>query len=138
MRKVTFLFIAMGLVLIGCIQDSTRNKVYSSSWDGIPVVVEQINNNGDYIIINEIADATIVNRLIKALRRADWEENFELDTRLPDYRFTWNSFNHNVWLNETTGHLHLTIDERSNFTTLSKDSSRIVFEILTVKQLKDN
>lgn len=66
------------------------------------------------------------------------EENTDVDIDPPDYRFAWNSLNHNVWINEATGRLELTIDERSNFATLFKGSSKIVFEILTDKEFKDN
>lgn len=134
MKRLIILFFAIGLILVGCSMDSTKNRVYSSSWDNTLLVVEQRNNNGDYNKINEITDATKVESLIKALKSANWEENTDVDIEPPDYRFAWNSFNHNVWINEATGRLQLTIDERSNFTTLSKASSKIVFEILTDKK----
>lgn len=138
MKRIIILFIAIGLILVGCSKDSTKNRVYGSSWDDSSIVVEQINNDGDYNKINEITDAAKVERLIKALKNANWKENIDVDSRLPDYRFAWNSFHHNVWINEYTGKLELTIDGRSNYTTLSKRSSKIVFEILTDKEFKVN
>src|SRR5690625_1331886 len=138
MKRIIILFIAIGLILVGCSMDSTKNRVYSSPWDDTPIVVEQRNSNGDYNKINEITDATKVERLITALKNANWEENTDVDIDPPDYRFTWNSFHHNVWVIEETGRLQLTIDERSNFVTLSRDSSKIVFEILTDNEFKDH
>lgn len=133
MKRLIILFIAIGLILVGCHKDTTKNIVYSSPWDDTPLVVEQINSSGNYSKINEITDAIKVETLIKTLNSANWKENIDVDKRLPDYRFAWNSFHHNVWINEKTGKLELTIDERSNFTTLSKGSSKIVFEMLTVQ-----
>ena len=138
MKRIIILLIAIGLILVSCSKDSTKNRVYSSSWDNTPIVVEQKNNYGDYNKINEITDATQVERLIKALKNANWEENTDVDIEPPDYRFVWNSFHHNVWVIEATGRLQLTIDERSNFVTLSKSSSKIVFEILTGEELQEH
>src|SRR5699024_9496865 len=137
MKRIIFLFIAIGLILVSCSKDSTKNRVYSSSWDDTPIIVEQKNSTGEYNKINEISDAAQVERLIKALKSANWEENTDVDIEPPDYRFVWNSFHHNVWVIEATARLQLTIDERSNFVTLSKSSSKIVFEILTDKELKN-
>jgi len=138
MKRIIILLVAIGLILVSCSKDSTKNRVYSSSWDNTPIVVEQKNDDGNYNKINEITDATQVERLIKALKGANWEENIDVDIEPPDYRFVWNSFHHNVWVIEATGRLQLTIDERSNFVTLSKSSSKIVFEILTDKEFKDH
>jgi hypothetical protein len=141
MRKFIILFIAFGLVLVGCNQnstngndtksDSTKNRVYSSSWDGNPLIVKQRNNNGDYETIYEIADNGKVETLIKVLGNADWQENVKVDIRPPDYRFTWNSYKHSVWINQEYDRLELIIEGQSNYGTLSKDSFEIVFEILT-------
>lgn len=138
MKRIIFLFIAIGLILVSCSKDTTKNRVYSSSWDDTPIVVEQKSNDGNYNKINEITDTAKVERLIKALKNANWEENTDVDIDPPDYRFTWNSFHHNGWVIEATGRLQLTIDERSNFVTLSKSSSKIVFEILTDNEFKDH
>jgi hypothetical protein len=141
MKKFIILFIAIGLVLVGCNQnstngndtksDSTKNRVYSSSWDGNPLIVKQRNNNGDYETIYEIADKGKVETLIKVLGNADWQENVKVDIRPPDYRFTWNSYKHSVWINQEYDRLELIIEGQSNYGTLSKDSFEIVFEILT-------
>src|SRR5690625_149641 len=138
MKRIIILFIAIGLILVSCSKNSTKNRVYSSSWDDTPIVVEQKSNDGNYNKINEITDTAKVERLIKALKNANWEENTDVDIDPPDYRFTWNSFHHSVWVIEATGRLQLTIDERSNFVTLSKSSSKIVFEILTDNEFKDH
>ncbi len=100
----------MGLVLVGCSQDaingnvekddSTKQKVYSSSWDGNPIIVKQRNNNDDYETVNEITDTDEVEKLIKTLGNADWQENVKVDIRPPDYRFSWNSFKHDIWINQ--------------------------------------
>ena len=65
---------------------------------------------------------------------ADWEENVKVDISPPDYRFSWNSFNHGVWINENSGRLQLLIEGQSNFGSLSATSSETVFELLTSKK----
>lgn len=138
MKRIIILFIAIGFILVGCSKDTTKNRVYNHTWDDTPIVVEQKDSTGDYKKINEITDTTKVEKLITALKNANWEENTDVDIEPPDYRFAWNSFHHNVWVIEETGRLQLTIDERSNFVTLSKSSSKIVFEILTDNKFKVN
>jgi hypothetical protein len=144
LKRLIILFTAIGLVLVGCNQDAThgsvekpdatKQRVYSSSWDGIPIIVEQ-RNNEDYVTVNEIADADEVKKLIKALSNADWEENIQVDIEPPDYRFSWNSFQHSVWVNQEYKRLELLIEGQSNYGSLSADSSEVVFEILTGKKL---
>jgi hypothetical protein len=34
------------------------------------------------------------------LGNADWQENIKVDIEPPDYRFSWNSFTHSVWVNQ--------------------------------------
>jgi hypothetical protein len=92
MKKFIILFIAIGLVLVGCNQnltngndaksDSTKDRVYSSSWDGNPLIVKQRNNNGDYETVYEIADNGKVETLIEVLGNADWQENVKVDIRI--------------------------------------------------------
>lgn len=148
MKKNIILFILVGLVLVGCNQnitngngvksDSTKNKVYNDSWDGNPIVVKQEINDADAEIINEINDTSDVKKLIEELKNADWQENVEVDIRPPDYRFKWNMYKHSVWINEEYKRLELSIEGASNFGTLSKDSSEIVFEILTGETFNHN
>ena len=147
MKRLIIAFILIGLILAGCSQgatsgsaeksDSTKQRVYSSSWDGNPIIVEQRNTNEDYETVNEITDADEVKKLIKALGNADWQENVKVDIGSPDYRFSWNTFNHSVWINQEYERLELLIEGQSNYGTLSADSSGIVFEILTGKKLED-
>lgn len=148
MRKFIILLIAIGLVIAGCSQnstngsadksDSTKKRVYSSSWDGNPIIVEQRNTNEDYETVNELTDTDEVKKLIKALENADWQENVMVDIGPPDYRFTWNSFTHSVWINQEYERLELLIEGQSNYGTMSSDSSDIVFEILTGRKLEDS
>ena len=108
MKRLFVLILAIGLILVGCKQDvtfeektnSTKDRVYSDSWDGNPIIVKQKNVNGDYEKINEITDSVEVENLIEALGNADWQENVKVDIRPPDYSFTWNSYKHSVWINE--------------------------------------
>ncbi|MGJ9385371.1 hypothetical protein [Salipaludibacillus sp. CF4.18] len=72
--------------------------------------------------------------LIEALKNADWQENVEVDIGPPDFRFTWNSYNHSVWRNRDYNRIELKIEGQSNYGTLSKNSSEIVYEILTDKK----
>lgn len=141
MKRLLILFCATGLILVGCVvkdhPNSTKVKVYGNEWDGNPVIVEQ-GNNGDFEQINEITDRAEVAKLIKALKTVKWKENVEVDIRPADYRFTWNSYEHYVWVNEEYGRLELSIDGQSNYGTLSTDSSEIVFEILTGKEFVRN
>ncbi|WP_339216305.1 hypothetical protein [Ornithinibacillus sp. FSL M8-0202] len=142
MKKLVLLILVMGISLVGCSQDapnsnsemnlSTKERVYSNTWDGNPVIVKQKNSNSNYELINEIDDREVVNEIIEALDNADWQENIKLDIRPPDYQFTWNSYEHHVWLNEN-GTLELIIVGQSNYVTLSEGASERVFEILTGK-----
>ncbi|MBS3680721.1 hypothetical protein KGF86_10880 [Ornithinibacillus massiliensis] len=93
-------------------------------------MVKQKNSNGNYELINEITDSEVVKEIIEALGNANWQENIKLDIRPPDYKFTWNSYEHHVWLNEN-GTLELIIVGQSNYVTLSEAASEMVFEILT-------
>jgi len=148
MKRLIIMLIAIGLVIAGCSQgatnssaeksDSTKQRVYSSSWDGDPIIVEKRNTNEDYETVNELTDIDEVKKLIKALEKADWQENVKVDIGSPDYRFSWNSFNHSVWINQEYESLELLIEGQSNYGTLSSESSEIVFEILTGKKLKDS
>ena len=144
MKRLIISFIAIGLVLVGCSQiatksiaeksNSTKQRVYSSSWDGNPIIVEQRNTNENYKTVKEITDTDEVKKLIRALGNADWQENVQVDIGPPDYRFTWNSFNHSIWINQEYESLELLIEGQSNYGTLSSDSSAVVFEILTGKK----
>lgn len=147
MKRFIILFIAIGLFVVGCSQDetngndekndSTKHKVYSSSWDGNPIIVQQKNKNEDYETVNEIVDDAEVKKLIKSLKNADWEEGVKVDIYPPDYHFSWNSFKHSVWINQEYERLELIIEGQSNYGVLSKDSSKIVFEILTSKKFEN-
>ena len=147
MKRLIILFTVIGLVLAGCSQDatngnaeksdSTKQRVYSGSWDGNTIIVKQRNNNEDYETVKEITDIDEVKKLINALGNANWQENVKVDIEPPDYRFSWNSFNHSVWINQEYERLELLVEGQSNFGTLSADSSEIVFEILTGEKLED-
>lgn len=147
MKGLIILFAVMGLVLVGCSQDavnsygkkddSTKQQVYSNSWDGNPIIVKQRNHNGDYETVNEITDIDEVDELIRTLGNADWQENVKMDIRPPDYRFSWNSYKHDVWINKNNDRLGLSIEGQSNYGSLSADSSTIVFEIITGEKLED-
>jgi len=139
MNKFINLILFLSVILIGCQQDttegnldnnSTKERVYSGTWDGTPVIVIKRNSNGTNAKIREITDKEEVEALINELKKADWEENVEVDITPPDYTFTWNSFKHSVWRNEEYERLELKIDGQSNWGTLSKSSSEIVYEIL--------
>lgn len=138
MKRLIVLIITIGLIVVGCSQaetsgNSTKDRVYSNLWDGNPIVVEQ-RNNANSMMVNEITDSVEVQKLIEAMKNADWRENVKVDIRPPDYTFNWNSYMHSVWVNEEYEKLELMIDGQSNFGTLSKPSSEIVFEILTGKR----
>jgi len=147
MTRLIFLCITIALVLVGCSQDvtngsvqkidSTKQRVYSSSWDGNPLIVKQRNTNEKYDTVNEITASVEVEKLIEVLGNADWQENVKVDIEPPDYRFSWNSFNHSVWINEEYERLELLIEGQSNYGTLSADSSEIIFEILTGETLEE-
>lgn len=138
MKKIIILSLLIGLVLIGCHQNvlnSNRevpnlstNKIYKDSWDGNPIVVIQGDKNES---IKTIHDASHIKKLIHEIKSADWQENVDVDIRPADYHFKWNSYTHNVWINEETNKLELNIEGKSNYGVLSSNSSEIVFEILT-------
>lgn len=65
MKKYIVLFIVSGLTLVGCIQDSTKQAVYSDSWDDDPLIVKIYDDNGGYETVNEITDADKIEKLIK-------------------------------------------------------------------------
>lgn len=136
MKKIIILYILIVLSLIGCNQDSTKKKVYSESWDGVTVIVQQINNEGPDETVNEINDANEVKKLIKVLKRADWQDNIDVDIRPADFHFTWNSFKHDVWINKDSKRIELTIEGRSNYVNLSKKASETVLKILTGKRIE--
>jgi len=147
MKRIIILFAVMGLVLVGCNQDaingdgkkndSTKQRVYSNSWDGKPIIVKQRDHNEDYETVNEITDLDEVDELIRTLGNADWQENVKVDIRPPDYRFSWNSYKHDVWINKNNNRLELSIEGESNYGSLSADFSTIVFEIITGEKLKN-
>ena len=60
-----------------------------------------------------------------------------MDIRPPDYRFSWNSYKHDVWINKNNDRLGLSIEGQSNYGSLSADTSTIVFEIITGEKLED-
>ena len=147
MKRLIILFIAIGLVLVGCSQDatsgsvekndSTKQRVYSSSWDGNPIIVKQRNKKDEYETVNEITDTDIVEKLINALKNAAWQENIKVDIRPPDYQFSWNSFKHDVWINQESERIELIIQGQSKYGNLSNVSSERVFEILTGEKFED-
>ncbi|MFC5465974.1 hypothetical protein [Lederbergia graminis] len=141
MKGLFVLILAIGLSLVGCSQDvsisnheknnATKGNVFSTSWDGNPVIVKQKNFDGDYEIVNEINDSEEVKKVIEALGNADWKWNVYVDILPPDYSFTLNSYEHSVWINEEYERLELITQGQANYGTLSKASSEIIFEILT-------
>lgn len=138
MRKCLILLSIIAIVLVGCKENAAKNDITSSSsknfyaetWDGNSIVVKQMINEESYKTINVITDTAVVKELVDELRGADWQENVELDIRPPDYYFSWNGFEHNVWLNETTKRLELSVEGKSNYGKLSEHSSSIVLELL--------
>lgn len=157
MNKITKLFIVIFVLLTGCMQpqndnnviesnqskqeteietkgNSTKKRVYSKPWDENPLIIKEKTNNGNYEIVNEITDSTLVEKLIKALRSADWEENVDVDIKPEDYNFAWNSFKHGLWVNKGYKRLEVIIEGQSNYGVLSKETTKIAFEILTGKK----
>lgn len=147
MKKYISLFFLVWLVLVGCnqgvingidVKSNSKDKIYSESWDSNPIIVKQQIKDADAEIINEIDDTSDVKKLIEELKNADWQENVEVDIRPPDYRFNWNSYEHNVWINEESDRLEFSIEGKSNYGTMSKSSSVTVFEILTGRTFNRN
>lgn len=137
-----FLFFIAFTLLIGCqLQTNeqanprdnaaTKDRVYSEVWDGTAIIVEERNDNGKYTEVNTIIDGKLVDKIINILSAAEWEENVDVDITPPDYRFTWNSYNHGVWINEYVNRLELIIEGQSNYGKLSEHDSKIFFEMLT-------
>lgn len=146
MKKYAYLILFLSLILVGCQQKtqdgidenaSTKDRVYSGSLDGNPVIVEQRNNKGDLEKINEITNNGEIETLIESLKNADWKENVKVDIRPSDYSFIWNSYKHGVWINKDYERLELEIYGQSNFGTLSSHSSEVVYQILTGKSFND-
>src|SRR5690606_27854667 len=50
---------------------STTELIYSSKWDGNPIIVTQSNDK----IINEISEREDIEKLIHLLKQANWQEN---------------------------------------------------------------
>lgn len=110
---------------------STTELIYSSKWDGNPIIVTQSNDK----IINEISEREDIEKLIHLLKQANWQENVQIDIRPPDLTFAWNSYEHGVWINKTN--LELMIFGQSNFGSLSEEDSTIVYQLLTNKSLDE-
>ena len=131
MKRFIMSFVIIGFVLIGCSQDSTKQEVYSDSWNGDPIIVIENGDNDDQETVNELTNAEKIEELIKTLKSAPWKDNVDVDIRAEDYSFEWNSFKHLVWVNKNDRRLELSIEGRSSYVALSKNASKIVFEILT-------
>ncbi|MCG7344930.1 hypothetical protein MHZ92_12350 [Sporosarcina sp. ACRSL] len=139
MKRIIIFLAVIGLVLAGCSakngdnkNDSTKQRVYSNSWDGNPIIVKQRFDVGEYETVNEITDNDEVDELIRILGNVDWLEKIKAERiRDPDYRFSWNSFEHDVWINQNIDRLELSIHGQSNLGVLSANSSKVVLEILT-------
>lgn len=71
------------------------------------------------------------------MKNADWQENIKVDIRPPDYSFSWNSFEHDVWINQESERIALSIHGQSNYGTLTKDVTETVFEILTDEKFEN-
>src|SRR5699024_3613664 len=127
-RIICLLFIS--LFLIGCTSETVKHNIYDEEWDGKTIVVEQIRENEERKVIHEITVESHVKNLIKALASADWQENVEIDIRPPDYTFTWNTYEHLLWVNEETNKLEVSIVGESNYGVLSEGNSNKVMEIL--------
>lgn len=146
MKRIMMLVIVSGLVLVGCNNqnaaennlidqaennDSTKTRVYSKPWDGKAIIVKQKYDQDDYQAVNEITDPAQVEKLIEILRNADWKEGVDVDIEPADYRFVWNSFEHGVWINDEYKRIEVIVAGQSNYGVLSKEASKVVFEILT-------
>lgn len=70
---------------------------------------------------------TIVIGLVIGLVLVGCQQNVEVDIRPPDYYFKWNSYTHNVWINEATNRLELSIEAMSNYGVLSSDASEKLY-----------
>lgn len=137
MRMLIVIGMSIILVFSGChqndlntnkgIANSTTKKIYNESWDGNPIIVIKTDKD---VKINSIQDSSDVKLLINKLNAADWQENVEVDIRPPDYYFKWNAYTHNVWVNEVTNRLELSIEGKSNYGVLSSNYSKIVSEML--------
>lgn len=139
MKKFVIVFIVMVLMLVGCSgKDSTKRAVYSEQWNDELIIVEKINIDGNYEVINEVSNPEDVERLIKTLKSINWKENVDVDIRPADYLFTLNGHRHNVWVSDGKDNLSLSIDSRSNYTKVSKKSSKIIFEILIGKEIEQH
>lgn len=141
MRNQFYLLIILILFFVGCQQQvneespvnipTTKDKVYSESWNGEPVIVKGQTDDGNYTNINEINDVKDIETIIELLKNAEWEENVQVDIRPPDYRFSWNRYIHGVWDNKEYNRLEVIIEGHSSYGTLSISSSEVLYEILT-------
>lgn len=137
MWKTLVISIMIILVLTGCQPNelnnshgnyhSTINKIYNESCNSNQIIVIDVSRNEKITTIQDVAE---VKELINNLKRADWQENVEIDIRQPDFHFKRNFYTHNVWINDVTNRLELSIEGKSNYGVLSGKSSKIVFEIL--------
>lgn len=125
MRRYVWAIILFSLLLVGCTEKKTKYVVYDAEWDGAPIIVKE-----DEDVVNEITNVNKVNKLIKHLEKASWQENVAVDIRPPDYSFVWNGFDHYVWVNEAMNRVELSIVGKSNYGNLSAGASESVLEIL--------
>ncbi|MFA9557730.1 hypothetical protein ACERII_10530 [Evansella sp. AB-rgal1] len=125
----------------------TVERVYSESWDGETVIVEEYEESLNYNIINEITDGKDVETMLTLLKKTEWIEGISADNEPPDYRFTWNSYVHGVWVwkmketdrsteNVVSNRLSIIIEDQYNHTTLSEEDSSILYEIVTGEKLE--
>lgn len=141
MRTLFAIILIIG-ISAGCEQmgtddeNTTSERVYSADWDGDPIEVSARDADGSEETIHEVSETGEVERLIEALRQADWEENVMVDIRPPDYQFQWNDYLHFVWQNDEVGRLELVIDGEENYGRLSRNASEEVLSILTGENIE--
>src|SRR5699024_1299383 len=121
MKKTIIIYTIISLVLIGCNQtivnnneiasDSTVKNIYGEAWNSNSVIIKNVEGE----IIKSIEDKVEIKQLINKLKGAKWQENIEVDIRPPDYYFKWNSYTHNLWINEETSRLEVSIEGMSNY-----------------------
>jgi hypothetical protein len=109
-------------------------------------VQKRFDTENNYKDFKEITKNEDVQKVIKILDKADWE-NAKVDmVRRADYRFGFQFKDPNIqakallyelWISPNNEQVELVIDIESKYVQLNKNKSAELFEILTGKKLSD-
>ncbi|MCM3690879.1 hypothetical protein [Neobacillus niacini] len=127
------------MCIVGC-SNAIENEEQSIK------VQKNLGNENNYEDFKEINQNERVKQVKEIVKDIDWENAKVSMVRPPDYRFGFQYKNPNIeakavlyelWISPNKDRVELVIDAESKYTQLDKETSAVLYELITEEKLSD-